>query len=166
MNCRSILLLLSLALGAALPGHSQSAFGAAANEAVINSQQHQWSVGEMCAVGTATSPSLLLTQGFLQPAGGLVPTQEADLIFTDLRVSPNPTAAIATLWGYLPAGLTGPLTIQLWNAEGRVIQSGIAESQSDGFIRHTLDLTSYPAGTYFLCLQHSTSTKTISIVKL
>ncbi|HOY07878.1 MAG TPA: hypothetical protein PLO67_20850, partial [Saprospiraceae bacterium] len=102
MNCRSILLLLSLALGAALPGHSQSAFGAAANEAVINSQQHQWSVGEMCAVGTATSPSLLLTQGFLQPAGGVVPTQEADLIFTDLRVSPNPTAAIATLWGYLP----------------------------------------------------------------
>lgn len=166
MNCRTILLFFCLAQGAALPIRSQSVLGAAANEAVINSRQHQWSVGEMCAVGTVTSPSLLLTQGFLQPAGGVVPTQEADLIFTDLRVSPNPTAAIATLWGYLPAGLTGPLTIQLWNAEGRVIQSGIAESQSDGFIRHTLDLTSYPAGTYFLYLQHSTATKTISIVKL
>ena len=166
MNCRSILLFFCLAQGAALPGHSQSAFGAAANAAVINSQQHQWSVGEMCAVGTATSPSLLLTQGFLQPAGGVVPTQEADPIFTDLLVSPNPTAASATLWGHLPAGLTGPLTIQLWNAEGKAVQSVMVESQSDGFIRHTLDLTAFPAGTYFLSLQHSTATKTISIVKL
>ena len=157
----------SLLLGVVAAGHlgAQTTIGAASGKAQINNQSHEWSVGEMCAVSTISSPTLIVTQGFFQPFIGTVATDEALLVFADFQVSPNPTAAMATLTGFFPEG-EKTAALLLVDAKGGVIDNRTLQGEPKAPIQYEMDLTALPSGTYFLNIQLSTATKTFSIIKL
>jgi hypothetical protein len=157
-----ILLTYSIAIPSAT---GQSVIGTASNKGLINNQLHEWSVGEMCAVSTATTPALILTQGFLQATTTAVSTDELALIFTGITVMPNPTSAIATLRGHAPEG-TKSIAFLLLDAKGALLQTACLTPQADGAVQQDIDLTPQPSGTYFLNIQISNATKTFSIIKL
>ena len=78
-----------------------------AGEVIQNSSHSlEWSLGEL-AVSTLKSPENLLTEGFLQPETGIVPTHD---IFDESRFSafPNPVGDKLTLQTDLP-GITNVL---------------------------------------------------------
>jgi hypothetical protein len=119
----------------------------------------------MCAVATAVSPVLIVTQGFLQPQEEPVSTDETALIFGDLEVVPNPTAAIAILRGRLPVG-SGTMIFEVLDVKGALLQSGSTDAAGDGQVEQHFDLSTQPTGTYFLNLQIKNAVSTFSIVKL
>jgi len=144
---------------------AQSTIGAASGKGSISNQLHEWSVGEMCAISTVGSPVLLVTQGFLQPQGVPVSTKDAEATFAGLRIIPNPTLALASISGSLPTGAAA-LVFKLFDSKGTLLEMGAITVLANGQIDGNIDLTAQPAGTYFLQLQTSGSTKTLSIVKL
>ena len=144
---------------------SQTSMDAASNQAFVNNQWHEWSVGEMCAVNTAISPSLIITQGFLQPQEAVVYSGEIQKAITDLKVFPNPTRAIAALEGQLPESIR-QFNYQMIDATGAMLDNGVVSIPSGGHVEQAFDLTTWPAGIYFLNIHISGIVKTFSIIKL
>jgi hypothetical protein len=144
---------------------SQSVINAASNSASFNNQLHEWAVGEMCAVATVSTASLIVTQGFLQPGETMVFSEEIKAVVSGLMVFPNPTSAIATLQGRF-SGSISPLAIQLVDANGRVLKNAFIPIKPGGQIEHEFDLTPFTAGTYFLSINASGLIKTFPIIKL
>lgn len=150
------------------PAHycnAQTALTAASGRFATGNQVHEWSVGEMCAVSTAVSPQLIVTQGFLQPQLTPVSTNESAVFFAGLKVQPNPTAATATLTGQLEKG-NSTIQFELIDAKAALVLQGQMAVSSDGFVSQDFDLTAQPTGTYFLHLHTGNFHSTLLLIKL
>ena len=129
-----------------------SILNAGGGTAVTGGNIHEWSVGEMVLVETATAGANTVTQGVLQPiyvdhtdiheeTAGL---QDAFVLY------PNPTNGQVLLQPYLGTGTTLDLT--LVDLTGKVLSKrqvvlyGGNEAQS-------LDLNAYASGMYILSVQ-------------
>jgi hypothetical protein len=146
---------------------AQTVVGAASGNGTIGGQQiHTWSVGEMCAVSTQTSPTLIVTQGFLQPADAPISTDApAGFLVTDLRVFPNPSAQWVQISGTLGAD---PLDIrlQLTDATGKLLWSQSLSLAGGTTLDQSIDLSLYPSGQYMLTLFSTDKPLTYIITKI
>jgi hypothetical protein len=158
--------LLGLLLTTSERGLSQSIIGASSGGAVVTNQFHAWSVGEMCAISSQTVGSLTVTQGFLQPLIGVVSTKdETDSFFSQLSVFPNPTASILNIKGTYP-DYPADLRLGLWDSRGVLLWEMDGADTEPGVLDQTIDLKTYPAGTYLLTIQNIQKSSTFIITKL
>jgi hypothetical protein len=146
---------------------AQSVVGTASGSGVIGNQQtHAWSVGEMCAITTQTSPTLVVTQGFLQPSDAPVSTDEpAGLWVTDLLVFPNPTIQSVQISGTIG---TTPMDIQmlLTDASGKSLWANALALAGGTSLNQQIDLSLYPSGQYMLTLSGTGKPLTYIITKI
>ena len=148
---RSMLLLLVAMAGA--NGISAQSVGPATINAtggtrIIGSNEFDWSIGEMTLVSTFSNPSIIVTQGVLQPEG-LTNSGVANnaAISNQLKVFPNPASSVLNF--RYTSQLPGTLDYRLLDMTGKAsisrtmnIVQGINEEQ--------IDLTHLACATYFL----------------
>lgn len=119
-----------------------------------------WTIGEPI-IETFTSNGTVLTQGFHQT--NLIITSVVDLASeAQVKVFPNPVANIANIEFKENAGLT---QLQLVDAQGRSLINRRVQLKAG---IEQLDLSRFPAGSYYLRLHNATAKniQTLKIVKL
>lgn len=157
------LLMLFLSLLSAGWLHSQSlapeVIASAGEHFATANAQLSWTVGEP-VIETYTGSTAQLTQGFHQTNLTVVAVNDPTAAF-QVSVFPNPTAGTVSI----EAGEPGVLTaLSLFDAGGRLLALRQSLPQHT---QHTLDLSGYPAGTYYLQLQAKgqNATQTFKIIK-
>jgi len=129
-----------------------STLNSAGNSAVVGTNTHEWSVGEMVLVNTATAGSHTVTQGLLQPTY----LSNADINEETLGAQdpfilfPNPSDGQIFLQPHLGVGTVLDLT--LVDLSGKVLLRNQAVLYN-GNEAQSVDLNSYAAGMYILSVQ-------------
>lgn len=129
-----------------------STLNAAGGTAVVGSNTHEWSVGEMVLVETATAGSHTVTQGLLQPSYVI----NADIhehtsgMQDHFILYPNPSTGQVYLQPHLGQGTT--LEITLLDLTGKVLDQR-RSALYGGNETQTLDLSAYASGMYILSVQ-------------
>jgi hypothetical protein len=149
----SFVVLVACLCSAAGAAFGQTSFNASsANATLKGGIAHEYVVGEMMLVHTASAGTVKLTQGFLQPHR-LYVESVAQGGYTDLlenlKVFPNPTTDL--LFVECLVNETSRLTYQLFDATGHLILNKNA-MQREGADRFSIDLRSFASGTYFLVI--------------
>ncbi len=147
--CVGVLFLLVFAKNAL----AQQTLNASGQSVNVHGMTFDYSIGEMTLVHSASSPSLIITQGLLQPVyGGKGNTinSNADVI----RVYPNPTTNEVFVDFTMP--VDGFYTLQLYDALGKVLdkQNG---AFTIGINKVRISLASFASGSYYLLLQLNNS---------
>lgn len=147
-----MLLFTAFSLGASSFCFAQQSINAGSHSALIGTNQFSYSIGEMTLVNTERNPSLIVTQGYWQPASSGAAGQQThsglDDLAGDLKVYPNPSEQ------YLFIESTRDLShvsIKLIDGAGKVVLENPDQSIETGR-KQTLDLTALAAGTYFLLI--------------
>jgi Secretion system C-terminal sorting domain len=124
--------------------NAQSTINASGNTKTTSSMIHDYSVGEMVLVHTASSAHLIVTQGVLQPSSSadLQPT-----LALQMNVYPNPSTNIV----YIECMLLQPsdIKIQLLDINGKIIYAA-QHNQIDGFQKMPISLESFANGNYII----------------
>lgn len=143
---------------------AQSTLNAAGGGATIGGNSYDYSVGEMAVVSTASTATLVVTQGLLQPQPA-TPDATSNLIISEnqLSIYPNPTTAILNLQPQFTTG--GILSIQLVDMNGRMIQKKEIKL-ANGSETQKLDISSYATGNYLLNVQFENHRNTYKIQKI
>lgn len=128
-----------------------STLNAAGGSRAIGGNTYEWSVGEMAVVSTFSGPSLVVTQGLLQPnmvsnSVGNVPGK-----ITALNVYPNPVSDGQL---YLSPSFHngGQLIYRLTDAAGKLVLSHTTTLLS-GKELQTISMHAYAAGQYTLSVE-------------
>lgn len=104
-----------------------------------------WTLGEP-ATATLDNSSNMLSQGFHQPT--IVVTAIADAaILNDVKVFPNPTIDVVQIQFTTNQKNT---LVELYSLEGKLLEKHSVNSQTV-----EMNLSTYPAGTYFLRINNS-----------
>jgi len=121
-------------------------------------------VGE-AVVGTGTSSTIILTQGFQQPGEGELGIEDTETGLS-VNVYPNPSKGIVTL--DMDAPNTLEISVSVLDFNGTVISQPVQKQKVHGSSTHEIDLSSLAAGNYFIQLQNSKGNlkQTIKIVKV
>lgn len=134
------------------------ACNSAGNSVTINGTIHEWSVGEMVLVNTATTSTFVLTQGLLQPSYN-APANPGNTNFP-FSIYPNPAGPNLFIQPGLSAG--SPLQVICYDAIGR--RTLIKTFQLiNGTELQTLDLRMISAGTYFLNITYYSNGEPVSV---
>ena len=114
----------------------------------------EYSVGEV-AINTLTNGTKTVTQGVLQP-GAAILLKVSDVVESGLSVYPNPVTTNL----YVNGDYQWVKAYQVFAVDGKLITSGDLK-------KGQLNLSSLPAGTYYITLlpKTGTSTKTIKVIK-
>ena len=107
----------------------------------------EWSIGEMTMVSTFSSPSVIVTQGVLQPKDGTGTGISSVALTHDLVVFPNPANSIVNL-KYTSAS-AGILTYKLMDITGRMVLTNTAEIKQ-GVTTEQMNISNLAAATYML----------------
>lgn len=147
---------------------SPSTINVAGTSSTLNTNVYEWSLGEMVAVNTLTTPEVILSQGLLQ--GEIIITAVSDEGETEIEIAvfPNPTSEFV----YIQAndGDFEDVRLQILDAKGGLIaikHCGELNAQETT----EYDMTTHPVGTYFLKIICKSNgeiirTKTMQIVKI
>lgn len=129
-----------------------STLNAAGASAVVGTNTHEWSVGEMVLVHTATAGSTTVTQGLLQPSylSNADIHEETSGAQEQFILFPNPTDGQISLQPYLGTGTELDLT--LLDLTGKVLLRRQAVLHN-GNEAQSVDLNPYAAGMYILSIQ-------------
>lgn len=132
--------------------------GSTGQSATSASLQVDYTVGET-VVNTATSSTVILTQGFHQPTDALVYVEspEWDL---NWQAYPNPTQGTVMLEAFSAQPLDIQLTI--YNTKGQMV-SAVEHFTLDQQWQHTIDFSGLASGTYFIRIQYTKTAKDLSI---
>ncbi|HTO14953.1 MAG TPA: T9SS type A sorting domain-containing protein [Edaphocola sp.] len=140
-----------IAGGSCLFGQTNSyAINATGGSYTLNANTYEWSVGEMTLVNTVITPSLVVTQGLLQPiltAVGINPDKGQEAKFS---VFPNPTNDKLFILPSLSSQMK--LAISLFDITGRLYDQKKVVLNS-GLEMQELDLSNFAAGMYVLLLR-------------
>lgn len=128
---------------------SPSILNAAGGTAVVATLTHEWSVGEMVSVHTATAGSVTLTQGLLQPryAATAGINEQTSGLQQHVVLYPNPSNGVITLQPDLDAGSN--LRLRLLNMAGQELSYREVYLTS-GNEAQIFDLGNYASGIYLL----------------
>lgn len=162
-NMKKILGLILLT--GAVPSAAQTAIDAVAGQWTHNGQTHAWVVGEMCAVQTVSADSVLLSQGFLQPAETTVNTGEWISSPLHLSIWPNPATDRTMLTGMCKEK-AATLPWQMIDASGKIVLSGRLKVENDGSFRHEIALNTIPDGLFQIRILTALSFETLTLIKL
>lgn len=99
---------------------------------------------EMCMVETFSSATVILTQGFNQPAESFAGIDEIPVFF---EVFPNPTSGKISIT--VDAKNNGPVLIRLYNLSGMVVLS-VNDEAVTGPNTFDLDIGNFETGIYLL----------------
>lgn len=121
-------------------------------------------VGEM-AVTTATSSSIILSEGYQQSSSSIVSIDELT-IQADYKLFPNPTTNIATL-AITTENVNSTATVQVYSLMGQLISTQYLSLSSGVESTLQLDVSNQAAGAYFVKITDSSSalSKTIRLIK-
>jgi hypothetical protein len=137
-----------------------STINSSGGSATYKTVTYDWSVGEMAAIETFSTTSLIITQGFLQPA--ILKVDHFDQSITDhqkIVVYPDPgkqTCIIETKFAK-----HGKLNYQLIDLNGRIFlkkETNLKEMIS----KESINLSNYPKGIYLLRVSFTSKDETIS----
>lgn len=133
-------------------GIAPSTLNAAGGTAVAGGNTHEWSVGEMVAVETATAGSHTVTQGVLQPiyVDNASIHEETSGLQDQFILYPNPSHGQIFLQPYLGTGTTLQLT--LIDLGGKVLNRREVPLYT-GNETQSVDLGAYASGMYILSVQ-------------
>lgn len=123
-----------------------STLNASGGSATIGGRTYEWSIGEMTLVNTYQTSTIVVTQGLLQPEGG-VTAVDNHTVFQYLTVFPNPTSSTVNYTFNSPQQAV--LGLRLMDMTGKVIQ----EKSNDvkmGMNTGQMDISSLAAATYLL----------------
>lgn len=148
---------------AAVAAHAQSigpsTLNAAGGGGNISGNSFDYSIGEMTVVSTYTSPSLVVTQGVLQPPDGPSAVVIEDL--PGLNVYPNPASTVVNI--SYQATVSSKLTYTLLDMSGKTITRNTQDVDPGNFATQ-VSVSQLPAATYMLqvILQDGNNTRTSS----
>ncbi len=111
-----------------------------------------YTVGELAAVQTFSSPSVILTQGFQQPN---------DIVNGLINIEQNPEGSFVvypipaqtTLWFGYEFTESGKVQISMFNILGQKMDYALDENYSSGKLIHSFDCSSYASGNYILSVK-------------
>ncbi len=121
---------------------------------------YDYAIGEMTLVHTAHHPSLIITQGYLQPHDGEMTSPSAQpgssltSLSDQIRVYPNPTSSIVYL--ELQESQIGNYQLDVYDAAGRILQSSNGPLEI-GSNKLSINLETYASGNYYLFLHKADS---------
>lgn len=150
---KSIVLLIALGI-ASYSSRAQSitpsTLNATGGSATLSGNTYEWSVGEMTLVHTATSGTLTVTQGVLQPRPSQVGINDVPLALDQLSVYPNPTGSFVFLETKLNSA--AELRYSLYDVLGKSLVLRTYKIPS-GKEKIMIDLAPFAAGSYYLNVQ-------------
>lgn len=111
-----------------------------------------YSVGE-AVITTATSGSIILTQGFQQPDFGVGALSEVDLT-NSITVYPNPTSGVLNILLSENVAKNGTVLVDVYNLQGKLVFHGEEFANSTSGILQ-LDLASLHTGQYLILFTDS-----------
>lgn len=117
--------------------------------AAVGGNTYEWSVGEL-VVHTVSTPSVVVTQGLLQPMPPGVSVGSVNAIAGDVQVYPNPAKDILVLQPALAAG--SRLNYTLLDITGRTIYTAEARLHT-GHEKQSISISALPAGNYIVQVQ-------------
>lgn len=135
--------------------YSQHTLNVSGGSATLQGNTYEYAIGEMTLVHTAHHPSLIITQGFLQPHDGEVTSPSANpgstlsSLSDQIRVYPNPTTNIVYL--ELQESQAGNYQLDVYDAAGRILHSSEGALQV-GSNKLSVNLETYASGNYYLFL--------------
>lgn len=141
--------LLAVGMLFAFNSSAQTAFSVTSNSATIQGHTFEYVIGEMAVIQTDRNPSIIVTQGFLQPVNGNKPSGVNNQDNHAIKVYPNPTDNIVFIESL--DELTGNLDFTLFDATGKVLQNNPLAQNA----KFSVDLSSYAVGNYYIIINHT-----------
>ena len=126
---------------------AQSTLSSGGNHSQTDDFLHTYIIGEMTLVHTATSPSLTITQGTLQPTDETLSVDDIKKLTDAIKIYPNPTRSLVYIDTYLEVG--EEVTLQLTDVRGRLLFTNKTKVRSE-IQQQTIDMSGYQTGTYIL----------------
>lgn len=119
--------------------------------AAIGTNTYEWSVGEMALVNTASTGSIIVTQGMLQPvAGDPTSVKDSPHLTKGFQVYPNPATRMLNLQYDLPGG---ELLYLLQDITGKQLFAGTIITNGTQMTKG-FDLTNLAPATYMLYIRY------------
>lgn len=131
---------------------------AVGGQSVVNNNTYEWSVGELVLVNTFSSPSLVVTQGVLQPFqkdNSVYPA--SNYLAANLKLYPVPTDATLYLQPNFSAG--SKLNYVVQDATGRQMMKQEVQLAT-GIERQTINMSAFASATYIVTVQLTEQGKT------
>jgi Secretion system C-terminal sorting domain len=149
------LLLLLLSQPLAAQSVERAVIGAYGASGTAGTIQLDMTVGEI-ATTTANAGSLIITQGFHQPAGGSVGIEDELGVQVDYRLYPNPTTDMITLemTGAKPVAIR----VEIVDARGRL--TGLEQRQlqvGSAMVESSWDTSTLAEGMYLLVIRNQSN---------
>ena len=142
----------AMMFGLASHAFAQQTINAGSHTAILDHKQFDYSIGEMTLVSTERSHSIIVTQGYWQPAvsGGRShdPASSLGDLADYVKVYPNPTENFLFVETMRDLG---ELSFKLYDGSGKVVMEKM-HMNGDANQKFTLDLSTYSAGNYVLLI--------------
>jgi hypothetical protein len=160
MRKTTFFLLLGIILAMdALAQKDPSVINSAGGSAMYNAVTYDWSVGEMAAVETYTTPTLIITQGYLQPF--VLKGTKVEQLTDQKKIVVYPDYGKQTFSLETSFGKPGKLNYRLVDLNGRTLLKNETRL-SDHFSKESINLSNFPNGFYLLKVSFSSNDETIS----
>ena len=157
---RSLLLLTILTVVSAAFGQKNSpvTINAVGGQSVVNNNTYEWSIGELVLVNTFSSPSLVVTQGVLQPFQKDNSVDPAgNYLAANLKLYPVPTDATLYLQPNFSAG--SKLNYVVQDVTGKQLLKKEVQLGT-GIERQTINMSAFASATYIVTVQLTEQGKT------
>ena len=126
-----------------------STINASGGSKVISGNTHEFSIGEMALVNTASGSNIIVTNGVLQPNLSSTGVKDVNYLSDNLKVYPNPSDNILNIQPNFETG--GQLIYHLYDVLGRIILAGEFKLAT-GKETQTISLSQLAASSYVLHL--------------
>ena len=126
-----------------------SVLASTGNYTTVGNYTFSTTVGEMAAIETYTSSTVILTQGFEQPndiINGLLDIEKD----ANGSFSIYPVPATDHLWFGYEYDEHGHVDVSMYDMTGRKLNYTFAEDYESGKVVHSFDCAAYAAGNYLL----------------
>ncbi len=147
--------------GAYAQNAGPTTINSAGSSATISGNTYESSVAEMTVTGTYTSPTLVLTQGVLQPNAPATSVKGTALLNNNVKVYPNPVQNELNMQCDFAEG--GKLVYELQDVTGKMLMQNQQELAS-GKGKLTISLAGMATGNYVLQLQYIQQAGTSSAI--
>jgi hypothetical protein len=135
---------------------SPTVIASAGNYASNGGVSLSYTVGELAAVQTFSTASVILTQGFQQPndiVNGLLDIEKG----ADGSFSVYPVPAQTVLWYGYEFNEAGKVEVSMFDIIGQKMNYGFTETYDTGKLIHSFDCSAYASGNYILSVKFTTA---------
>lgn len=146
----STLIFISAAISLNAQSIGPSTINAAGGSANIGNTTHEFSIGEMAVVSTASTSNIVITHGVLQPLMKTTSIKDTDFFKQFLSLYPNPTQNVIYFQPSFKQG--GLLSYQLFDIVGRLLIDGSFDLKY-GNEKQQLVLGHLVSGSYMLSVR-------------